>query len=91
MKFVKEFYSNSKLGYGVNYSFVTLIPKKDNPNSFLDYRPISLINSLYKVLSKVLANRMKQVLPTVIDKAQSAFVGGRNIYDGVFIANEVVD
>ncbi|XP_028099858.1 uncharacterized protein LOC114299337 [Camellia sinensis] len=51
MKFMKEFYSNSKLGYGVNCSFVTLIPKKDNPNSLIDYRPISLINSPYKMLS----------------------------------------
>lgn len=91
MKFMKEFYSNCKLGYGVNCSFVALIPEKENPTSLFDYRPIGLINSLYKVLSKVLANRLKQVLPTVIDKAQSAFVGGRSILDGVLIANEAVD
>ncbi|GMP57019.1 hypothetical protein CsSME_00021277 [Camellia sinensis var. sinensis] len=88
---MKEFYNNSKLGYRVNCSFVTLIPKKENPSSLLDYKPINLINSPYKVLSKVLANRIKQVLPIVIDKAQSAFVGGINIVDGVLIANEVVD
>ncbi|XP_028089725.1 uncharacterized protein LOC114290049 [Camellia sinensis] len=91
MKFMKEFYSNSKLGYGVNCSFVTPIPKKENPNSLIDYWPISLINSLYKVLSKVLANRFKQVLPSVINKVQFAFVGERNVLDIVLIENEVVD
>ena len=91
MKFMKEFHDNSRLGYGMNCSLVTLIPKNDNPSSIGDYRPVSLINSVYKILSKVLASRFKQVLPAVIDKAQSVFLSGTNIIDGVLIANEVVD
>ncbi|MCI00018.1 LINE-1 reverse transcriptase like, partial [Trifolium medium] len=71
--------------------FITLIPKKDNPANLNDFRPISLVGSIYKVLSKVLANRMKKFLPKLIDETQSAFVQGRQILDGVLIANEVID
>lgn len=89
--FIKEFFVNSSLVGGLNRSFVTLVPKKDNPIGIQDYRPISLINSTYKILSKVLANRLKKLFPFVIDHAQFVFLGGRNILDGVLIANEVVD
>ncbi|XP_028095364.1 uncharacterized protein LOC114295342 [Camellia sinensis] len=56
-----------------------------------DYRPISLIGPLYKILSKVLANRLKNILPRIVGEAQSAFMGGKNILDGVLISNEIID
>ncbi|GKV50356.1 hypothetical protein SLEP1_g57064 [Rubroshorea leprosula] len=89
--FVQEFSRNGKLVRGLNSSFIVLIPKKDNPIDLKDYRPISLIGSLYKILSKVLANRIKKVLPKVISGTQSAFLGGRQITDGILILNEVVE
>ncbi|XP_020220498.1 uncharacterized protein LOC109803368 [Cajanus cajan] len=89
--FFDEFFVNGKLVKGVNNSFITLIPKNDNPQGLGDYRPISLIGSVYKVLTKVLANRMSRVMPTIISGSQSAFVKGRQILDGVLIANEVVE
>ena len=62
-----------------------------NPLGLNDYRPISLVGCLYKIISKILARRMKVVMPDIIEEHQSAFVGGRNLLDGVVVANEVVD
>ena len=58
----------------MNYTHIVLIPKKQDPKKLSDYRPISFGNVVSRVLSKVLANRLKLVLPKVISDAQSAFV-----------------
>lgn len=91
LQFCSEFHANSRLSKRLNTSFITLIPKVANPTGLSDYRPISLIGCIYKILAKVLAERLKKVLPLLISEVQSAFVGGRNIQDGVLIANEIVD
>ena len=88
---MQEFYNNSKLVKGLNSSFITLILKKSSPSGLTDYRPISLVGVVYKVLAKVLAKRPQKVLPDVISEVQTAFLGGRNIFDKVMIANKVVD
>ena len=56
-----------------------------------DFQPISLVGSLYKILAKVLANKLRQVIDSVVSDVQSAFVKNRQIIDGILIANEVVD
>lgn len=56
-----------------------------------DFRPISLLGSLYKILAKILANRLRQVIGSVVSEVQPAFVKNRKILDGILIANEVVD
>lgn len=68
-----------------------LIPKKDNPVSLNDYKPISLVGCLYKVLAKLLAGRLSKVVDSMISGNQTAFLKGRNILDGVVIANEILD
>lgn len=70
IQFMQDFHRYGKLVGGINSSFITLVPKKDNPISLGDYRPISLIGSVYKILSKVLANRLKMVMPRIIREEQ---------------------
>lgn len=70
---------------------MTLIPKVPNPVDFHHYRPISLVGCLYKLLAKVLANRLKKVLPLIISPFQGMFVVGRQIIDGMLIANVLID
>ena len=59
---------------GVNDTYICLIPKVKCSQKITKYRPISLCNMIYKLVSKVLANKLKRVLPNVVDEAQSAFV-----------------
>ena len=68
-----------------------MVPKKSGAEDFKDFRPISLIGSLCKLLAKVLANRLKRVMGKLVNKAQHAFVEGRQILDASLIANEVID
>lgn len=91
MRFVSDFHRNGKLPKGINNTSITLIPRKDCPQSLNDYHPNSLVGSLYKVLAKLLANRLRGVICIVISYTQTAFAKGRQILDGILVANEVVD
>jgi len=88
---VKFFHREGKIPKGCNASFLTLIPKFENPQSLEEYKPISLVGCLYKILSKVLSNRIKKVIDKVIDGSQSAFLSNRGLLDSVLVVNEVVD
>ncbi|MCI27533.1 LINE-1 reverse transcriptase like, partial [Trifolium medium] len=71
--------------------FVALIPKINSPFSLSDFRPISLLGCLYKIIAKVLTARLASVMDRLVDKTQSAFLKGRHLVDGVVVVNEVVD
>jgi hypothetical protein len=90
-RFLVEFHRNGKLTKGLNSTFIALIPKVDNPQRLNDFRPISLVGSLYKILAKVLANRLRSVIGTVVSESRTAFVKSKQILDGILIANEAVD
>jgi len=91
MRFVSDFHRNRKLVKGINTTFIVLIPKVDNPQRLNDFRPISLVGSMYKIITKLLANRLRLVISSVVSKIQSAFIKNRQILDGILISNEVVD
>jgi exonuclease III len=74
---VLEFLNGGSFEATINETYITLIPKIKNPSRITEYRPISLCNVLYKLIAKVLANRLKKVLPHIISANQSAFVPGR--------------
>ncbi|KAJ9564376.1 hypothetical protein OSB04_000342 [Centaurea solstitialis] len=84
---VKFFEINKRINPGSNASFVTLVPKVRDPLSLADYRPINLIGCVSKVVSKVLAERLKGVLGDVISNTQTAFIKGRSILDGPLMAD----
>uniref|UniRef100_A0A803PBY7 Reverse transcriptase domain-containing protein n=1 Tax=Cannabis sativa TaxID=3483 RepID=A0A803PBY7_CANSA len=87
---VTNFFNSCSLPEGRNQTNIVLIPKKKHVTTMGDLRPISLCNVLYKVISKVLANRLKVVLPSVISENQSAFIPRRLISDNIMIAFEVM-
>lgn len=82
--------SNCAFPAALNDTSIVLITKKTQPERLADVRPIALCNVLYKIIAKMLANRMKVILGSPISEAQSAFVPGRAITDNILISEELV-
>ena len=74
----------------INKTFLFLILKTTGACSINEFRPISLCNVIYKIISKVVANRLKSALNKVIGPFQSAFVNGRHISDNYIVAHEII-
>lgn len=89
VNFYRHFEHHASLASGCNSTFITLIPKVTYPFTLSDYRPISLIGCMYKIVAKILAVRLKSVIGSVVSEAQFAFIPRRNILDGSLVINEL--
>jgi hypothetical protein len=74
----------------LNATFITLVPKEGQAHHPKQFRPIALCNVIYKLLTKVIARRLKPILPTIISPEQSGYVEGRQILDNIILAHEVI-
>lgn len=84
------FFDKGFLPKGINSTIIALLPKKTGVKEMKDYRPISCCNVIYKVISKIIANRLKGILPKFIAENQSAFVKERLLIENVLLATELV-
>jgi len=80
------FFNTGILDEKINVTNIALIPKVPNPVCVTDFRPISLCSVLYMLISKVLANRLKGMLPVIISSSQSAFIPDRLITNNILAA-----
>ncbi|GJR97832.1 RNA-directed DNA polymerase, eukaryota [Tanacetum coccineum] len=91
VRFMHDFFHSGTFPKGCNSSFISLIPKVPNAKFVSDFRPISLIGCQYKIIGKILANRLSTVIGSCVSSEQTTFIKGRNILDGPLILNEVID
>uniref|UniRef100_A0A803NSB0 Reverse transcriptase domain-containing protein n=1 Tax=Cannabis sativa TaxID=3483 RepID=A0A803NSB0_CANSA len=87
---VQDFFTTGEFGSACGDANVVLIPKKKVPESMVDLRPIALCNVLYKIITKVMTNRMKPYIDHIVSESQSAFIPGRLITDNILVSFEVL-
>lgn len=89
-RMIKGFLQNAKVGGSTNSTFTMLIPKEANPVAFDRFRPNLLCNASYKILFKLLANRIKLLVEKIISPNQGSFVKGSHILDNVILVQEII-
>jgi len=90
LQVVEECHSSGMLFNAINSTFIAIIPKTDSPISFDDFRPISLCNCLYNIISKIIANCIRPILSQHIILEQFAFLEDRQIHEAIGIAQEAI-
>ena len=89
-QFVQSAFQTGYFDPEISNTFIALIPKIDTPNTFKDFRPISLCNIVYKIITKVLVHRLRPILNNIIGPYQSSFLPGRGTSDNSIILQEIV-
>ncbi|XP_020694937.1 uncharacterized protein LOC110108586 [Dendrobium catenatum] len=87
---VKFFLVNGTLAPGIKATALALIPKSKHASSFAHFRPIALCNVIYKIVSKILASRLKPIIPLIVKETQSGFINGRISTDNIILAQELL-
>ncbi|XP_035835823.1 uncharacterized protein LOC110916428 [Helianthus annuus] len=87
---VLDFFNTGKLLQELNHTLIVLVPKVPTPSFITDYRPISCCNVLFKCISKIVTDRMKGALDSIVSINQSAFVPGRKISDNILLTQELM-
>lgn len=90
MGFFRDFHEHGRFMKSLNASFLVIIPKKEEAKELQYFRPVRLVDSLYKLLAKVLANKIKKVMGKVASCSQNAFMEGRQILEASLIVNEAI-
>ena len=85
------FFHSGSLLKSLNQTFLTLIPKVNFPVDVSHFRPISLCNVIYKIISKILVSSLKPFMDMLITPYQNAFIQGRNITNNILLAHEIFD
>jgi hypothetical protein len=86
----RNFFLNQILLQEQNHIHIALIPKQYGSHTVHHFRPINLCNIVYKIITKIMANRLKSMLPKIISHMQSTFVPSRNIQDNTILAHELL-
>lgn len=87
---IDYFFKNEYIYFPINATAISLIPKSDNPINIRQFRPISCCNVVYKVISKILTNRLKTLIHLLVGENQSAFIKGRSIQSNILLMHEIV-
>ncbi|GJV69848.1 hypothetical protein Tco_1485357 [Tanacetum coccineum] len=87
---IQEFFTNGNLLKELNHTIIALVPKVKSPTRINDYRPISCCNVLFKCVTKIISNRIKESLKMLISPNQSAFVPDRRISDNILLTQELM-
>eukprot|EP00253_Pinus_taeda_P017813 PITA_17813 len=90
LKMIRWVLRKGKLGGFTNSTYLALIPKENRPSSFSRFRPISLCNSAYKIITKILSSRLKPHLPSLISENQGGFLPNRHITDSILLVQEAI-
>jgi len=90
LKMIRYSQKVNNLGGNTKSSFLALIPKEKGANTFNRFRPISLCNTGYKIITKIIATRLKRILPSIIPENQGGFIKGRKILDKIILVQEAI-
>ncbi|KAK0575315.1 hypothetical protein LWI29_037124 [Acer saccharum] len=90
IKLATDCFQKGNIPSDINQTIISLIPKVPNPTSMTQLKPINLYNTIYKIVSKILVQKIRPLLPNIVSPNQMAFIQGRQIQDNIIVAQEVL-